>query len=270
MTDEASQPPLGWRYCGNQIKLWRTGAGFTREELAKEAGHGYATIESMELGRRRPTERVLQIADEMFGARGKLLAGKEYLQPESVVPVRTQEYMRYEAKAVAVSTYRPLTFPGLLQTEETMRTMFATRWPPLDDESIDELVAVRLARQPLLQKPTTSFNFIIQEAVLHHQLAGSEAHRRQLRRLLEVGGQRNVNVQVMETGGCHSGLSGSFSLLDLPDHDRLAYVEGQLVQLLYGSAEQVSLLSQRFAAIAGQALRPKESAEIISRLAETL
>ncbi|MFF4408639.1 Scr1 family TA system antitoxin-like transcriptional regulator [Streptomyces sp. NPDC001262] len=270
MTDETSQPPLGWRYVGNQVKLWRTGAGFTREELAKEAGYGYATIESMELGRRRPTERVLQIADEMCGAQGKLLAGLEYLQPESVVPVRTQDYMRYEAEAVAISDYHPVAFPGLLQTEETMRTMFAARWPSVDDESVDELVAARLARQSLLQKSTASFNFIVQEAVLHHRLGSPEAHRRQLRHLLEVGGQRNVNVQVMATGGWHSGLNGAFTLLDLPDHDRLAYAEGQLVQVLYGTPEQVSLLSQRYSVIAGHALGPTESTELIDRLAEAL
>ncbi|MGW1198749.1 helix-turn-helix domain-containing protein [Streptomyces sp. NPDC002536] len=267
MTDETSQPPLGWRYVGNQVKLWRTGAGFTREELAKEAGYGYATIESMELGRRRPTERVLQIADEMCGARGKLLAGLEYLQPDSIL-VQQRDYRRYEVEAVATSAYHPLTFPGLLQTEETMRTMFAARWPPVNDEGVDELVANRLGRQSLLQDQDRTFNYVVQEAVLRHRLGSAEAHRRQLRQLLEVGARRNVKVQVMATGGWHSGLCGAFTLLDLPDHNRLAYVEGQLVQMFCESAEQVSLLSRRYAAIAGQALRPEESAELIGKLAD--
>ena len=32
-----------WRYCGSQIKLWRTEAGVGREELAKEAEYEYET-----------------------------------------------------------------------------------------------------------------------------------------------------------------------------------------------------------------------------------
>ncbi|MEU7168444.1 helix-turn-helix transcriptional regulator [Streptomyces morookaense] len=267
MTDEASEPPLGWRYVGNQIKLWRTGAGFTREELAKEAGYGYATIESMELGRRRPTERVLQIADEMFEARGKLLAGKDYLKPEPI-PARVQDYMRYESEAVAISAYHPLTFPGLLQTEETMRIMLTARWPSVDDETVEKHVAARLARQPLLQKLTTSFSFVVQEAVLRHRLGDVEAHRRQLRRLLEVGGQRNVNVHVMEARGWHYGLNGAFTLLELPGHDRLAYEEGQLTFSFCSTPEQGGILVQRYSAIAGQALKPTESAKLIARLAE--
>ncbi|WP_414168242.1 DUF5753 domain-containing protein [Streptoverticillium reticulum] len=129
-------------------------------------------------------------------------------------------------------------------------------------------MAARLARQSLLQKLTTSFSFVVQEAVLRHRLGDAEAHRRQLRRLLEVGGQRNVNVHVMETGGWHSGLNGAFTLMELPDHDRLAYEEGQLNFSFYSTPEQVGLLTQRYSAIAGQALGPKESAEFIERLAE--
>ncbi|MEV4438747.1 helix-turn-helix transcriptional regulator [Streptomyces sp. NPDC049577] len=267
MTDETSQPPMAWRYCGNQIKLWRTDAGVSREDLAQEAGYGLETVKSMEQGRRRPTVRLLQIADEMCGARGKLLAGLDYLKPEPF-PQRVQDYMRYEADAVAFSGYHPLAFPGLLQTEETMRTMFEARWPPVDDDMVQERVEARLARQAMLQKQTTSFSFVIQEAVLRHRIGEREEHRRQLLHLLKVGEQRNVMVQVMETGGWHSGLNGAFILLDMPESERLAYVEAQGTSALYATPEKVSEMAQLYSVVAAQALRPRESARLISKLAE--
>ncbi|MFF4410025.1 Scr1 family TA system antitoxin-like transcriptional regulator [Streptomyces sp. NPDC001262] len=270
MTDETSQPPLGWRYVGNQVKLWRTDAGFTREELGKEVGYGYSTIESIELGRRRPTERLLQIADQMCGARGKLLAGKDYLRPEPI-PARVQDYMRYEAEAVAISSYQPLLVPGLLQTEETMRVMFSGLRPLVDDETIEERVSARLARQVLLEKQTTAFSFVIQESVLRLRIGGLDAHGRQLLHLLKAGEQRNVTIQVMATaGGWHPGLAGGLVLLETPEHERLAYLESQELSTLYTSPERVSAISQVYTVVAQQSLGPQESLEFIGRVVEEL
>ncbi|MEV6315838.1 helix-turn-helix transcriptional regulator [Streptomyces sp. NPDC051776] len=81
-TGNSSQPPMAWRYCGNQLKLWRTKAGVTREKLGEEAGYTYEAVKSREQGRRRPTPRLLQVADEMCGAQGLLNAAQEYLKPE--------------------------------------------------------------------------------------------------------------------------------------------------------------------------------------------
>ncbi|MEU7168570.1 helix-turn-helix transcriptional regulator [Streptomyces morookaense] len=270
MTDETSQPPLGWRYVGNQVKLWRTDAGFTREELGKEVGYGYATIESIELGRRRPSERLLQIADQMCGARGKLFAGKDYLRPEPV-PARAQDYMRYEAEAVAISSYQPLHVPGLLQTEETMRVMFSARRPLVDDETVEERVSARLARQALLSKQTTAFSFVIQESVLRLRIGEPDAHKRQLLHLLKAGERRNVTIQVMTTAaGWHPGLGGSLVLLETPEHERLAYLESQGLNALYTMPERVSALSQVHTVVTQQALRPEESAEFIGKVVEGL
>ncbi|WP_366916504.1 hypothetical protein [Streptomyces sp.] len=46
-TEVNSQPPIAWRYCGSQIKMWRTDAGVGREALAKEAGYDYEYVKSM-------------------------------------------------------------------------------------------------------------------------------------------------------------------------------------------------------------------------------
>ncbi|MCM2426669.1 helix-turn-helix domain-containing protein [Streptomyces sp. RKAG337] len=269
MTNGESPPPMAWRYCGNQIKLWRTRAAITREELGKEAGYEYESVKSMEQGRRKPTLKILEVADEMCGAHGLLLAAQDYLKPERF-PSYSQDYMRYEAEAVVLSWYEAQFIPGLLQTEEYARTLIGSYWPPLDDETVEERVAARLARHSLLEKQTKSFNFVIAESALRHPIGDLEEHRHQLRHLLAAGTPRHVTIQVLRVGGSHPGLSGPFVLLETPDHDQLAYEEGQMMGILYAEPVKVSVLAQRHAMILRQALRPEESVQFIRALVEEL
>ncbi|WP_328504904.1 helix-turn-helix domain-containing protein [Streptomyces sp. NBC_00457] len=88
-TGESQQAQQNWRYCGGQIKLWREESGVSRQRLADEAGYDYEYVKSMECGRRRPTLGLLQVADQMCGARGKLLAGQEFLNPSRRGPRST-------------------------------------------------------------------------------------------------------------------------------------------------------------------------------------
>ncbi|MFF3944357.1 helix-turn-helix domain-containing protein [Streptomyces sp. NPDC001902] len=269
MASEVSPPPMAWRYCGNQVKLWREHAGVTREQLADEAGYGYETVKSMEQGRRRPTQRLLQIADGLCGAQGKLTAAEAFLKPERFLSY-ARDFMRYEAEAIALNTYEPQFIPGLLQTEETALALFRAHWPPLDDETIEERVAARMARQALLDKQTRAFSFTIGEAALRYPVGGGEAHVRQLERLLEAGARRNVDIQAMPFGGAHPGLNGPFVLLETAEHLHLAYVEGHETGVLHSDSEKVSIIAQRHAMILRRALGPEESEAYIGKLAEEL
>ncbi|MDX3074716.1 helix-turn-helix transcriptional regulator [Streptomyces sp. MI02-7b] len=268
MTGETAQPPMAWRYCGNQVKLWREQAGVTRERLADEAGYGVETVRSMELGRRRPMLRLLQVADHLCGAGGKLLAAQEFLKPEKF-PARSQEFIRYEAEAVSLWSYEPLLVPGLLQTEATARALLCSHRPPMDDETIGERVRARLERQELLRrKPPVECSFVLYEAALRCPVGGPDTAREQLLHLLEVAALRNVSVQVLPfAAGAHPGLNGPIVLLETGDHDRLALTEGQSLSLLTADPQQVGALTQRHGMIRMEALGTEESARFIKRMA---
>ncbi|UUN28899.1 helix-turn-helix transcriptional regulator [Streptomyces sp. FIT100] len=260
-----------WRYCGNQIKLWRTEAGVSREELGKEANYEYETIKSMEQGRRKPSARLLQIADQMCGAQGKLLAALEYLKPEPF-PARSQEYMAIEAEAIALNWYEPLLIPGLLQTEEYAQALISESCPPLDDETVEERVRARMQRQDALTRRTsTVFNFVVYEAALRTLVGGEQAMRHQLQHLLEAGKLRNTSIQVLPMGRC-SGLAlmGSIVLLETSEHEHYAYSEVQTTSALYSEPAKVSELSQRHGMIRMHALCIEDSVEFIRKVAEEL
>ncbi|WP_328537146.1 helix-turn-helix domain-containing protein [Streptomyces sp. NBC_00344] len=260
-----------WRYCGNQVKLWRTKAGVSREQLAQEAGYTYDYLRSMEVGRRRPTQRLLEVADEMCRAEGLLRAAQEFLKPEKF-PSYSQEYAEAEARAVVLHFYQTLFVPGLLQLEAYARALLNANCPPLDDETIEARVAARLERQNrLVRHPTVLFGFVIYEAALRETVGGPGAMKAQLHHLLEVGSLRNVSIQVLPVGlGAHTGLNGPLVLLESPEHEHCAYEEGQSTGVLHASPEKVSLLTQRHGMIRMQALGIERSAQLIEKLAGEL
>ncbi len=247
------------------------GSRSRREALAKEAGYDYEYVKSMENGRRRPTLRLLQVADQVCGAGGKLVAAQDYLKPEPF-PARAQEFMALEAEAISFSCYEPLLIPGLVQTEEYARALIGGSCPPLDDETVAERVAARLRRQEALTRRIgVLYSFLIYEAALRTDMGGSDVMKAQIMHLLKVGQLRNVSVQVLPIGRCNGvALAGPIVLLESPEHDAFAYVEGPEVSVLHASPDRVSALNQRHAMIRMHALSIEESAEFIRRVAEEL
>ncbi|MFI6280879.1 helix-turn-helix domain-containing protein [Streptomyces sp. NPDC050988] len=265
----SEQSPIAWRYCGHQFKMWRQEAGVSREDVGKESNYSPDTITSFERGVRRPTARLLDIGDELFGARGKLKAAAQYLEPEKFPP-RTQDFMDCEASAIALQWYETLLIPGLLQAESYVRALLGAHYPPLDDETIESRVAARLERQQLLvRKPTAYFGFVFEEIALRRPVGGSATMREQCQRLLKVGQLRNVSIQVLPTDrGAHAGLNGPMVLIETPEREHYAYEEGQAVSMLHSGSEDLSNLTQRFGMIRTQALSTEESARFIGKVAD--
>lgn len=265
-----SERPMAWQYCGNQIKLWRERAGLRREDLATEAGYGYDAIKAMERGVRKPQLRVLQLADELCGAQGLLIAAQQFLKPEPF-PSYSQDFMQAELDAIVHCSYETEFIPGLLQVEEYVRALFQGHCPPLDDETIAERVRARLERQVMLEKQTKAFSFVISESALRNPIVAKAAHQEQLCRLLTAGEQRNISIQVMpDMQGYHPGLLGPFVLLETPDHEHYAYEEGQTTGVFYTDPQKISVLRQRHEMILRQALSREESARFIRKVAEEL
>ncbi|GAA4809646.1 helix-turn-helix transcriptional regulator [Streptomyces ziwulingensis] len=268
---DAQQPQQAWRYCGSQIKMWREEAGVSRQQLAKEASYDYEYVKSMECGRRRPTLRLLQTADQLCAAKGKLAAAHEHLKPEPF-PARSQEFVAIEKDAIAVHSYQPLLIPGLLQTEEYARELISESCPPLDDETVEERVTARLRRQEALTaKNGGVFSFVIYEAALRTMVGDREVMHRQLLHMLAVTKLRNVSIQVLPVGRASGvALNGPIVLLETADHDYYAFAEGQETSALYASADKVSRMAQAHGMIRMHALSVEESALFLRKVADEL
>lgn len=261
-----TQSPPMWRFSGNQLKRWRTKANVSREELAAASNYSPDTIKAMEQGVRMPTPRVLDVADELCGAEGILSAAKDYLSREKFPP-RAQEFMEREREAVSRWSYDATYIPGLLQTQAYTRTLIENRYPPLEQETVEERITGRMERQTILteRKPPVALSFVVYEAALRSPLVDAG----QLRRLLEVSSLRNVALQVLPfERAVPAALLGPMVLLETRDHERFAYGEGQLGSQLSADPDVVSRTTERLSMIRAEALSPAESARFIERMVD--
>ncbi|MGC9437761.1 helix-turn-helix domain-containing protein [Streptomyces sp. WG5] len=261
------------RAVGRQVKLLRERAGLTQKELGDRLGYGEDLVSSVERGRRTPQPEFLDAADDLLSAGGLLKATKEDVARAKARarvrhPAWFRDYARLEAEAVEVNDYSSHDIPGLFQTERRARALYGMRKPLLDEETIEQRVASRLARQDILTKwPPPMVTAVIEESVLRRPIGGWEVHKEQLDRLLDLGRLRSVELQIMPMERDeHAGMGGSFILLTPKGKPQVGYAEIQNITRLTTDVEEVRILAARYGSIRAQALTPQESLALIERM----
>ncbi|MBM9619683.1 helix-turn-helix transcriptional regulator [Streptomyces zhihengii] len=252
---------------GRQIKAWRERAGLRQSELGAAIGYGEEQVSSVERGRRVPKPEFLDKADEVLEAGGIIAAMKRDVA-EARYPKKVRDLARLEAEAVELGAYESHNVHGLLQTEEHARALFRMRRPVLSDEVVEQGVMARLARQAVLGGSLAPIvSFVQEEATLRRPLGGRTVWRRQLERLLEVGGLRHVEIQVMPTDRAdHAGMAGPFQLLKLTSGATVGHVDVQRFSRLVSHPQDVQPLEIQYGIIRAQALTPHESLTFIEKL----
>ncbi|MGW3847098.1 helix-turn-helix domain-containing protein [Streptomyces fagopyri] len=252
---------------GRQLKLLRVRAGLERPEFGKLTGYAGQSIASFEQGRRIPSPRFIDRADEVLDAGGVLKALKDEVG-RAQYPAFFRDMARLEAGAVGLCVYAAHAVPGLLQTEDYARAVFRMQRPLLDDDVIEQRLAARMVRQDIFtRRPPPLLSFIIEEVVLRKPIGGLTTLREQLEQILLVGQNRNVEIQVMPTDReDHAGLGGPFNLIDTAEGPRIAYTEVQDDSRLYTSAGKIRELEARYGILRSQALTPCESLAFIEEL----
>jgi transcriptional regulator with XRE-family HTH domain len=256
------------RTVARQLKLWREAADLTQAEFGAAIGYGEELVSSVERGRRIPRPEYLDQADEALGANGKIIAMKRDLA-EVRYPKKVRDVKRLEAEAVEICSYNNSVIDGLLQTEEYARAVFGSRRPPFKDDELEQRVAARLARQEIIESPTTLpvLSFVQCESTLRRPYGGKMVMRRQLERLLQLGQLRNVDVQVMPLEReANAGVDGPFRVLRLNDGSTVGYNEVQLISRAIAEPKLIQILDIRYGTIRSQALTPHESLAFIEKL----
>ncbi|MGW3955126.1 helix-turn-helix domain-containing protein [Streptomyces sp. NPDC004752] len=261
------------RAVGKQLKLLRERAGLTQKELGDRLGYSEDLVSSVERGRRTPQAEFLVAADELLDAGGLLVATIEDIEKAKAKarvrhPAWFKDYARLELSAVEINFFSMVTVPGLLQTEDYARVTFTVRRPLWSEETIEQRVAARMARQEILtQWPPPIVTAVIDEAVLRREIGGPKVQQEQLRHLLKVGRLRSTTVQVLPLG-CdeNPGVDGPFILLTPKGKPQVGYLEVQGASHLITDPEEVRMLAARYGAIRGQALTPGESLALMAEL----
>ena len=262
-------PSDSLRTFGAVVQALREHAGLSRADFGARVRFSKHTVESVELGRRMPDESFVERAEEALGNTGALRKAAGYLtRGEAGLAAWFRRWARLEKVAVSLCTYECRVVPGLLQSEGYMRALCEEDIPPLVDDALEATVQARMERQLLLkQRPNTTFDFVVEEAVFMRGLGGVDVDRDLLDHVLGAIAPRNVTLQIMPTHSEHHAcMAGPIQLLETPEGSWRGYSEGQENGRLIADSKQVSRLYMRYARLRSQALSPKDSVGLLERI----
>ncbi|MDI3423101.1 helix-turn-helix domain-containing protein [Streptomyces luteolus] len=259
-----------WCVVGAQLAHFRKLARLTQFQLADEIGVHVDTIASIEQGRRALHIDLATQLDEFLATGGVLAIGASHMPTRERLPAFVQDFIEYEQEALTLLSYENQLVPGLLQTEDYAAAVFGCLFPPITPEEAAERLSARLDRKRIFeQKPwPPMMNFLMEEVILHRPIGGQPVLQEQIRHLRRCAELPFLGLQIIPTRReNHAGLDGPMVLLETPDHDQLAYLEGQRVSFLVDDPDEVSVLQQKYGMLRSQALTPEESTGLLDDLA---
>ncbi|MFW3474060.1 helix-turn-helix domain-containing protein [Streptomyces microflavus] len=253
-------------------RTMRIQRGWTQEQEGQELGYSAAAVSAMETCAQPASDAMLVELERVLGnGTGIFITARRYMRMERL-PQQFQDYALLEQDAISLQLFAMNVVHGLFQTEAYARALIGGSFPPLSDERVEELVQLRMERTALFDRdPLPMIEVIIDEAVLRRVIGSKEIMREQLLHLVECARRRNVTLLVLplDAGkyGEYAGERGEMNLLETPAHEHLVYLEPQDESLLISDPAKVSTYAQRYAKIRSQALGPRESLDLIMRLA---
>ncbi len=257
---------------GAELRYYRTRAGLSQKDLAAKANVSHDVISKIETGERPPAEDFPPRLDAIpeLDTRGALTRLWNNLKKGHKQRAYGwfQPWADLEAEATALRTYQPLLVPGLLQTEDYARAILSVR-PDGNLADLDDQVAVRLARQAVLDRPTAPQLWcVLDEGVLHRAIGGPKVMRSQLYRLAEAAEHPKTTIQVIPFGGAHAGLLGAFIIADLDGRPPMAYLETAAEGQVTDSPSVIDHVALRFDRLRAEAESRAASRDLIRKVAE--
>jgi transcriptional regulator with XRE-family HTH domain len=266
---------------GSQLRRLRTQRGLTREQAGEAIRASEWKIHRLENGQVGFKERDLVDLLDLYGVTDAvevaslITLAREANQPGwwqhygDILASWFRAYVDLESAASMIRAYEGQLVPGLLQTEEYVRSVVQGA---LEDtaEEVERRVALRMARQSLLERPEAPRLWVVMdEAALRRPVGGSKVMRAQLERLIRATEMPNVTLQIIRMrGGAHPAMVGAFSILrfseeDLPD---VVYVEHLTNALYLDRREDVEQYLHVMETISVRGEAPSRTAELLDEI----
>ena len=188
----------------------------------------------------------------------------------SAMPNPYEEFVAFEAQAVAMFEWEVAVVPGLLQTDEYARAVIEIGSIPRDPAVIEQRVALRMARQTALAR--AALTVVLDEAVLRRLIGGPDVMRRQIQRLHEISERPSITIQVLPfRAGAHPALAGSFLIFQFADGVApVVHSEGLTGGVFRAKSAEVDAYRAAFDAVRRRALDPEATRDLLADLAREL
>jgi DNA-binding XRE family transcriptional regulator len=207
-------------YLGEELRRVRLAAGIDSQELlARELGFDRTVIVKAETGSSPPSKDVApKIATRFPELCNGIYAALAEIARKSNGPIPGwfADWLEAERDAHTLRLWSPTLIPGLLQTAEYARALFVAAGA--DEESASDLVAARLERQSIFDRPSPPHVVaVLDESVLHRLIGSVAIMADQLAHVASVSERLHVSVHVLPATGANAGLSGAFDIASSDD-----------------------------------------------------
>ncbi|KJY41791.1 DNA-binding protein [Streptomyces sp. NRRL B-1568] len=194
---------------GTELRKMREASGLPARAAGELLGGNQAQISHIESGRWGVSaERVRRLAAFYSATDAKLIdalcgmaeerAKGWWEEYRGVLPAGFLNIAELEHHARFLRAYQTLTVPGIFQTWDYARAIFAGRIPALPDKELNARIEHRMKRRAIFERTAPPpLEAIIHEAALHVLYGGRSVARDQLQFLLEVSEWPTVSVRVI-------------------------------------------------------------------------
>ncbi|MCX5258156.1 helix-turn-helix transcriptional regulator [Streptomyces canus] len=267
-----------------ELRRLREAAGLTNRQAADLLGVSTAQISQIEYGLAGVSEkRLRRIAANYTCADAELIEALVVMATD-----RTQGWWEEYREALPAAylhlaeldhhaTFRHdvavIHVPGLFQTEDYARALFAYMNPEFPDSEVDLRVDHRMKRKVVIEGPSPlPYDTVIHEAALRIKVAGRTSMRTQLARILEMSEADHVTVRVIPfaledfagAGSALVHLGGAVPRLDTVIRD------APHGTVFLDSEAQLEHFRKLFRRVTEGSLPPEESRDLIHQLAKEL
>ncbi|WP_267242727.1 helix-turn-helix domain-containing protein [Streptomyces sp. PR69] len=195
---------------GAELRKLRERAGKTAREAAGMVSTDQAKISHIEAGRIGVSEERIRKLAVYYACDDEALVealcgiarehrGQHWWDSyRGVLAPGFLDIAELEHHAIRLRCLQPVTFPGVLQTEDYAHALFASVIPQLPDDEVRARVEHRMKRQAILERETAPpFEAIVHEAALRMRVGGRKVARSQLEHLLSVSERPGLTLRVI-------------------------------------------------------------------------
>jgi transcriptional regulator with XRE-family HTH domain len=267
---------------GRQLQALREKAGLSYKQAAEVIYSSEWTVRRMERaegGLKPLTVKALLVAYGVTDVREIdtfLALARDASRPgwwhsySDVLPEWFKIAVGLEESASLIRAYQPQVVPGLLQTERYVRAITAASFPSDKEEDFERKVALRLARQDLLNRPAPpEYLVVIEETVLRRPIGGPDVMRGQIGHLIEIAERPSVTIQVLPfSAGWHPAMYGMFNIYRFPEGamPEVVYSESLTGAYYLNKPDETAKYSDALDQMTAQAATPDQTVTILRQI----
>lgn len=274
-------PTVRRRRLGSELRRLREEAKLKHEDAMTHLGCSQGKISQIERGRTGIKKLELQglldfykvdptTADELLELRTQASRRTWWQEFSTALPEGFGTYVDLESEASSAQVHENLLIPGILQTEDYMRSLVASNLPECTSAEIDHLVALRLARRQAITRAEAPLQLwiVLDEAALQRPVGGCSVMRTQLDYLVEACHSPTHSIQVLPFNtGAYAGMRGAFSVFEFPHpaDPEVVYVDCPAGNIYLEEAWQIREHKRQFSHLQVAALDQPSTVRLIQR-----